>query len=38
MHNEMHKKYLVMWKDRDIEKTLGFFKMSIKKSQEESEY
>ena len=25
MHNEMHKKYLVMWKDRDIEKRTCIF-------------
>ena len=30
MHNEMHKKYLVMWKDSDIQKRTCTFKMSIK--------
>ena len=31
MHNEMHKKYLVMWKDRDIEKSTFIFQDEYKK-------
>ena len=31
MHNEMHKKYLVMWKDRDIEKITYIFQDEYKK-------